>query len=349
MNYFWASLSWLWGKKTFFALALISALAFFILMFPFSDLSDAVTATVARATNNQVFVQFDRLALHVLPQPAISVTDVSVETSLPPLNAKWAKLTPSLFSALFNLPTIISAARGNPDSARTLGTRLGGSVSAEGLLGGDLDLSLRSGTKSEQGHERSRVSMALEKMKLAEVQKWTDLPVKMSGDLNVDTDMQFSPDMSEQPEGDYQIGLSRFSLPATTVSVPMGEAMLPVSLPTLTLENVVLKGKLNNGTLMIDEGTFGKAKDPIYGRIKGALGVRLQAQGPNVFPIFGSYNLTVELNTTQLIEKELGFAFIMFGSAKTATPGGGAKYLFRATGQGIGMQFVPNITRINSF
>lgn len=349
MNYFWASFGWIWGKKVFFGLVLLSALLFFALLFPFSDLSDVVTTTVARATNNQVFVQFRTLDLHVIPQPAVSAEDVSIETSLPPLEAKWAKVTPSLFSALVNLPTIIGAARGNEESARSLGTKLGASFAAEGILGGDVDLRLRAGSKSEQGHDRSRVSLALDKLELAEVQKWTDLPVKMSGELNVDTDVQFAPDMTEQPDGDYEIRLAKFKLPASTIMVPMGEANLPVNIPTLTLENVTLKGKLSNGTLMIDEGTFGKAKDPIYGRIKGSLGVRLQAQGPNVFPMFGSYNLTVELNTTQLIEKELGFAFIMFGSAKTPSPGGGAKYLFRAMGQGIGMQYVPNITRINSF
>ena len=213
------------------------------------------------------------------------------------------------------------------------------------FLGGDVDLRLRSGSKSEQGHDRSRVSLALDKLDLGEVQKWTDIPYKITGTLDVDTDIQFAPDMSEQPDGEYQVTMAKFKLPATTVMSPLG----PVNVPTLTLENVVLKGKLNNGSLIIDEGTFGKAKDPIFGRIKGSLGVRLQAQGPNIFPIFGSYNLSVELNTTQLIEKELGFAFIMFGSAKTPSPGGGAKYLFRAMGQGIGMEYVPNITRINSF
>ena len=46
-----------------------SALLFFVMLFPFDDLSDLVTEKVAVATNNQVFLTFERLNLSLFPGP----------------------------------------------------------------------------------------------------------------------------------------------------------------------------------------------------------------------------------------------------------------------------------------
>jgi hypothetical protein len=336
----------MWGKKKFFALTFASALFFFAWFFPFNDLSGTVTSAIARLTANQVYAQFETLDLHLLPQPALSASGIDIETSLPPLHVQWAKVTPNLFSTLFALPALFKAAGGDPSA---LASRLSATIAAEGLLGGDVELRLGPGRKSEQGHERSRVSLAVDKLSLSEVQKWSDLSAKISGQASLSTDIQISPDLQEQPDGEYDIRLAKFAVPASTIMVPMGEANLPVNIPPITLADVVLRGRLTAGNLVIEEGHFGQAKDPIYGRIKGQIGLRFQALGSNIMPMFGSYNLTVELTTTPLIEKDLGFAFLPLNSAKTTTTAGGGHYLFRAMGQGIGMAFVPNITRVNSF
>jgi len=349
VNYFWALLGWIWSRKLFFGVILSSTLLFFAWFFPYSDLSDLVTSTVSTRTNGQVYLQFETMDLHFIPQPAVSATRVSVETALPPLEAKWAKFTPHLMGILFSLPTAIKASNGDLEAMRSLNSKLGGSFEAEGLWGGDVSVSVRSGVKSEQGRERSRVSLMLSRVNLGEVQKWSDLPVKMQGQINAESEMNFSLDMQEQPEGEFLVRITKFAIPASTVMVPMGEANLPVNIPSVTLANVLLKGHLNNGTLNIEEGAFGNSKDPISGRIKGQMGMKLQQMGSGVMPLFGSYNLTVELKTSSLIEKELGFAFLTLSPAKTATPEGGGHYLFRATGQGIGMAYLPNVMRISSF
>jgi len=347
MNHFWAALAWVWRRKIFFGTTLAAALFFFVWFFPFGDLSDFVTSAIARGTNNQIYVQFETMDLHLLPQPSISAKNVSVESNLPPLGASWAKITPSLFGVIFSLPTVMKAMGGDPEAAAAISSRLGLSVAAEDILGGDLSLSLGGGQKSEKGAARSRVNLALEKINLNELQRWSDLSVKMQGQLSVNSELQLTPDFSEPPDGEYDIQVSKFAMPAATVMIPMGEANLPVNVPTLTLANVVLKGRLAGGQLILEEGTFGQSKDPLFGKIKGQIALRLVANGGAVTPVFGAYNLTVDLNTTQMVEKELGFAFFTLGSAKTPAAGGGARYLFRASGNGIG--YVPNITRINSF
>jgi hypothetical protein len=350
MNYFWAFLGWMWSRKLFFLTIFLSAILFAIWFFPFSDLSDVVTTKVAQATNGQVYLQFDQLDLHLIPQPAISATKLSVETSLPPIEAKWAKFTPSLFNALFSIPSVIKAAGGDPEAARTLTSKLGASIDAEGVFGGDISLRLKPGAKSEGGRERSRVSLAVEKMNLGDVQKWSEMPVKLQGQLNVDTDMQFTPDFSDQPDGEYLIKISKFVLPGGTFMLPFEGAVFPMTYSTLTLANVVLKGHLSGGRLLIEEGTFGQNKDPMYGRIKGHLFLRFQAMGPNIVPLPGQYDLTLELTTNQTVEKELSLIFALLGPGKTATPGGGAHYLVRAQGAGFGMMAAPPmITRATSF
>ncbi|MGZ3798438.1 MAG: hypothetical protein ACXVB1_18865, partial [Pseudobdellovibrionaceae bacterium] len=345
--YLWGTLGWLWSKRKFFLVSLISAVFFFAWFFPFSDLSDVVTSTVARATNSQIYVQFETLDLNLLPTPAVSAKNVSVDTpALPELHAKWMKLSPSWTSIIWNIWTIKKAGSGDAEAAAKLGTRIGANVSAEGLLGADVDLKIRPGSAGEQGAERSKVSLFVEKLNLSEFQKWSDLPVKIQGQASIDTTIQFAPGFTEQPEGEVDIRVKKFNLPASTIMVPSDGAVFPINVPTLTLENVVLRGRLSGGKFIIEEGTFGQSKDPISGRIKGNIAVRLQAMGPQVVPQFGAYNLNVELNTSKMVDKEISFAFFIFDNAKTPTATG-SHYLFTASGQGFGPP--PTITRIGSF
>jgi hypothetical protein len=347
VSYLWTTLGWIWSKRKFLLVSLISALFFFAWFFPFSDLSDVVTTAVARSTNGQIYLQFETMNLNLLPTPAISATHVSVDTPmLPALQAKWMKFSPSWTSLIWNIWTIKKAGNGDAEAAAKLPTRIGASISAEGLLGADIDVKIRPGSTGDQGVERSKVSLFVEKLNLNDVQKWYDLPVKMQGTASLDTTIQFNPAFLDQPEGDIDLRIKKFNLPASTIMVPMNGAALPINLPTLTLENVILRGRLSGGKLIIEEGSFGQSKDPISGRIKGEIGMRLQNLGQQVIPQFGAYNLKVELNTSRMVDKEISFAFFMFDNAKTPTATG-SHYLFTASGNSFGPP--PQITRIGSF
>jgi hypothetical protein len=346
VNYVNALFGWLWVRRAFIATMLASASLFFVWFFPFGDLSNVVTTVVARGTGNQIYLTFDTMDLHLIPTPAVSAGGVSVETAFPPLEAKWAKITPSLFSMIFNLRTILKAQKGDPEASRAMMGNLGFSVDAEDILGADVDLSFGPGKKGERG-ERSRVALAIDDLNLSKVQDWADLSVKIQGRADLETDMQIALDFQDQPEGEIALNVKKFNLPASTVMVPMGEgANMPVSLPHLTLENVILKGRLVGGNLIIEEGVFGNSRDPVFGRIKGQMGLRFQPSGGSVIPILGNYNLTVDITATKAVEKDLGIAFLLFDSAKTPT-NNGSRYLFRASGSGMGS--VPQITRLSSF
>lgn len=347
MRYLWGSFGWLWSKKKFFAVTFVSAALFFAWFFPFSDLSDVVTTMVARGTGNQIYLTFETLDLNLLPTPAISAKNVSMDMpAVPALQAKWMKISPSWTSILFNIWTLKKAGSGDAEAAAKLGTRIGATVSAEGLLGGDVDVKVRPGSASDQGAERSKVSLFVEKMNLNEVQKWSDLPIKIAGSASLNATVQYTPGFTEQPEGDVDLRISKFNMPAGTFMFSADGAVMPINFPTLTLENVVLKGRLSGGKFIIEEGTFGTSKDPLNGRIKGNMVLRLMQMGPNIAPQFGAYLLTVDLNTSKLVDKEAGFAFFIFDNAKIPTPTG-SHYLFTASGPGFGPP--PQITKIGSF
>ena len=102
-------------------LATISATAFFLLLFPYDDLSDFVTSQVSKATNNQVFLSFDEMDFSLVPTPGLEFINVSLDTPvLPTMKVKQLSAVPSL--------------------VKLLTFKLGLNLSAQGLWGGDLSL-----------------------------------------------------------------------------------------------------------------------------------------------------------------------------------------------------------------
>ncbi len=345
MNYVNMFFGMLWRRKSFFAVMLSSSLLFFIWFFPFSDLSQVITSQIYAGSGNSVYVQFETLDLSLLPKPAISGRGVSIETMLPPLQADWAKISPSLLNLLLNINTLHRAGTGDLEAQRAALTRLGFSFAAEGLLGAEVDFDMRPGSTSERGAERSRISLMVDGLDLKQVQEWIDLPMKIQGRAALETDMQIAPDFQDQPEGDFNISAQQFNMPAATLMMPFEGAQMPVNLPTLTLENILLKGRLVNGALVIEEGRFGQEKDPLYGRIKGQLAVRMLPSRGTVQAVPGDYNLTVDLTATSAFEKEFSYLKLFLDQAKTPVSGG-TRYLFKISGR---MGGFPVITRLSSF
>ncbi len=336
MRYINAFFGWMWRRKLFLTTIVASSMLFALWSFPFNDLSDAVTSAVSRFTGNQVYLQAQQLNIHLIPQPAVSADNLTVETTLPPVAATWAKITPGIFSIVFNLSSVIKAIRGDAEASRNLLSRIDLNVDAEGVWGGDVAIAKSS----------TRITLNVEEVNLKDLGEWAELPMSLQGRANFATDIRVSADL--QPEGDYELKIAKFVMPAATVNVPMQGAVLPVSLPTLTLADVTLKGRMVDGKFFIEEGMFGKSQDPVYGRIKGQLDIRLMQQQGTLVPQFGEYSLSVDLTTSPEIQKDktLALAFIPLENAKDATSGGGAKYLFKATGVLGGF---PSITRTSTF
>ena len=67
-------------------LALISSGLFMALRFPFSDLTDLMTAKVLQGTNNQVLFQAEKLDLSLVPPISVGGENISVHA---PVTGSW--------------------------------------------------------------------------------------------------------------------------------------------------------------------------------------------------------------------------------------------------------------------
>lgn len=295
----------LFSNKSRIFLALTSTLVFLFLLFPFSDLGDLVSGQVSKATGNRVYVQFENMSISLIPGLGISVSDALMDTpDFPTLQAKNLKVTPSMLSAINNKPA--------------------GSISAEGFMGGSLDLSLGSGSKTENGIERQKIRLSAEALSLNELRQLLQLPVALKGKLNLESSALIDFGFQAQPDLDVTLTIEKFELPPSSVQTLMG----PMTLPELQLTNLELKGRLSDGQFRIESGRLGKQGDELTGTIKGSIGLQLQNRGNMITPIIGSYNFEVDLNVKKSFQDRANLFLSFVDQFKSATAEG-ARYSFK--------------------
>jgi hypothetical protein len=160
----------------------------------------------------------------------------------------------------------------------------------------------------------------------------------MQGKANLSTNIAFFPNFDGQPEGEMQISSKGLKLLAGTIPTQLG----PVPMPAVNWSQLLFKAHMGGQNLYFDDVEFGSAKDPMSGRVKGQMNIRVDKNGP----ILGAYDIKVELNLTTSAEKEMDTFLILLKDFRQSTSQGG-KYVFRATAQAAGLQ--PNLGRLQSF
>lgn len=294
-------------QKKMVAVAFLSALFFFVLFFPYDDLSDLLTELIAKNSQNQIFVQFEDLGIGFLP-PSIKMKEVSVDTPLmPTLKAGSLHLAPSIAGFLAFSP--------------------GFSVSLEDFMKGNVSLSYRAGKKINDNVQMQKVVADLSGLDLKSLSRLSGLPVELEGQIFVDIDAQVDPNFVEQPDGEVQIKILKFRLPSSTVPTMLG----PASLPNTELKGIDLKGYLKGGELTIDESRIGEKGDTIQGRFKGRMGLRLSRHGGQIVPNFSSYEFKIDLNLDRAAEKNFGVFLSFYDKYKTVT-GTGSRYALKLSG-----------------
>jgi type II secretion system protein N len=307
-------------------LIFVSAALFFVVLFPFSDLTDLVTQKVLEGTGNQVLFRADTLSLGLFPPISLSGENVSVDVGMyPTIDASKITISPSMFS-------LIGLASGSAP------TSINASVSAEGLMGGNVSISHSPDGSNDEGAKRNRVIVAAENVQLGDVQNFLDLPIPLQGKANLNTNIAFYPNFDGQPEGELNITSKGLKLLAGTIPTQLG----PLPMPAVSWSQLLLKAHMAQQNLFFDDVEFGSAKDPMSGRVKGQMNIRVEKNGP----ILGAYDIKVELNLTTNAEKELDTFLILLKDFRQATAQGG-KYVFRATAQAASVQ--PNLGRLQSF
>lgn len=291
---------------------LLFALFFFVLIFPYNDLSDLVTSKVAQVTQNQVYVQFENLNLDMVPHPALAMDDVSVDLpQLPTLKTSHLAIAPSL-SALLML-------------------KLGFNLRAEDFLGGMLDLTVKPGGKTEQGSEKQSFAMDFHQVKLESLRELLGIPVQLQGQANVSTSVVMDPQWFEQPDGELELSSKKLEIPASSIPTQMG----PMQIPTFLFNQVQLKSRMSGGKLVIEEAILGKESDAFQGKIKGQMDLKMEKYGPSMQPNIGAYEIKVDVAVKRSLEKDLNILFVLVDRFRTPTSDG-SRYQFVARGNGYG-------------
>lgn len=299
-----------------FLLFIVSTSVFLVLLFPLNDVGDLITAQVSQASRNQVYFQFDDLNLSVMP-PGLKMNNVYVETmQISALKARDVTVRPSISGLI----------RGKPH----------GFVEATGILRGNLTLNVSSGAPSSKGTDRAQIDLTAQKISLRDLRSLLGLPFFMQGDVNIQSSALADLTFQEQPEMDLTFSLTRFELPPTNVNTAFG----PLTLPELKLKQVDLKGRLSNGAFIIERGEIGKAGDEIQATVKGSIQMSLQNMNGQIVPIFGSYNLDVDLKTQKSFQDKAGI-FLSFLQSHQKSPG---QYKFKVAAPQFGLP--PNISTL---
>jgi type II secretion system protein N len=305
--------------KKVFLVALLTIIFIFIL-FPLSDLNDLISSQVSKATANRVFLQFDQL--HINPfTVTLGLDNVVVETpQVSSLTADTVKVSPSLIAAFQKKP--------------------GGSFSANGFLKGGVDLQISpAGASAKGGADKSNIALDAHDISLSELSHVAQLSVPMKGQLRVTSKGVADLTLSEQPDMDLNLLISKFEVPSTTVSLAMMGAL---NIPQMYFDKVELKGKLSNGKFQIENGTLGSPRDDFSGDIKGEIGLTLLNSQGQVVPQMGNFDLSVHLKANNSFQQRAGL-FLSFFDAYKRMSGTSAEYKIKIQGTPYG---VPQITPI---
>lgn len=263
----------------------ISTIAFFIFLFPLNDLGDLISTQVAKQTQNQVYFQFDGLNLGLIPL-GLQMSNVFVETNhLSALKAKEVTVLPSVSGMLKGMPY--------------------GHITATDFLKGELNLIVSSASSSEKAIERTQLELAAKKLSLKELRNLLGFQFFIQGDLNVNSKAIADFAFQEQPEVDLTFGLTKFELPPTNIETGFG----PFTTPELKLRQVDLKGRLKDGTFVIEKAEFGQTGDELQATVTGQIKLVLVNTGGQILPQIGSYNLDVDLRAQKSFQDKANIFF----------------------------------------
>lgn len=299
------------GKIT---LTLLCVVVFGLLIFPFGDLSDAISTKVLNMTNNQVYIQFDQL--HVNPlSPSVNVENLSLETpQINALNIKQLSAQPSLTALIQRQP--------------------GGKIIAEGILSGRASIQLLpSPLKDKSGQSLSSLNLSLENISLKDLKESLSLQLPLSGKLSLGSQSHIDLAFNEQPEGDLNLKIQKFEMPTTSINLSEFGSL---NLPEIKFSSINLKSKFQSGKYTIENGQLGTPEDEFYGTIKGDIDLIIKNNNGSMSPVVSSYNLSLDLLAKPSFEERASF-FLAFISQFQKPEESGKRYKFKLSSSSPGM------------
>ncbi len=299
--------------KIFFVL--FATIIFYVLFFPYHQLSSLIENQISKSSRGQLQVSFTDLSLSIVPF-GISAENVSI-------------FMPSLPSPLF-----VKKAYIRPSIADLLRFKKGGVLIAENMWGGLLNLQfsdLGQGTSNNKQAQMVRIGARFENIDLNKLANWYKAPFSTAGSISGQINMTLDQKAFEQPEGAFSIQGSNIKLPSTVKVMQMD-----LVLPSGRWKSLDLKGKIAAGQFTLLESRLGAPSDVINGRIKGNMGLTFRSLGGRLTPRASQYDFSLDLNLDKVSEQKIGTLLstvLLNGKGgKSPTVDGGARYLLGLKG-----------------
>lgn len=309
---------WILSQKWRILAAVALVPLFVLLLFPLKDLSDFVTNRVAKETGNQVYVQFDEMSLSLIPDLGLSLDKFSVEIGgMSPITADRVGISPS--------PMMLAT------------QKVQGSLSANGIFGGEATLSVKPGRKTESGALMQQVAVEAEKIRLQDLKQLLNLPIGLRGAADIKAEGSVDPAFLVQPDVSFDVKANKLEMESSSINSPMG----PIVLPALNLSRITMKGRLSDAKLLLEEVLLGAEGDEFVGKVSGQIGFELRNIGGNFIPIAGAYNYKVDLWASKDFNDRARF-FLQFFDKYQTPDGKGFRFRFGLTGDARNGSFTPN-------
>lgn len=297
----------LWQQKWKGLLILLLIPLFVLFMFPVDDLNDMITTQVSQQTQNQVYVQFDKMDLGFLPL-SVRLEKLSLDLpGLPTLNINEVEVSPSLINLLLRKPA--------------------GHVSAKGIFRGNAEFSMSPGKKLEGGVQTQDLELTASQIQLSDLRQFLKLPVALRGKTDLKLAGYADLTFSAPPDMNLEVQSPDIELSSSTVNTVMG----PLNLPDLKLNRLNFKGRLSNNQLLVEDVVIGRETDELSGNVKGQLGLEIKPMRGGIVPLLGNYNYRVDLKVQKSLEDRARL-FLMMVDSHRRPEGNDSRYRFSLTG-----------------
>ena len=299
--------------KSKILVTIISAIIFFVLFFPFSDISLFVSNFIARSTRNQITLQFEDLALKLIPPPGFQMSQITINTPLVSgLKVDRIVITPALSSIFGNI---------------------GMTAQFNGIIGGNLRFFVKVLEQTDQGEVKLDTSINTQNISIREILQILSPDFHMDGLLHFEAKGQLDSSFEAQPDFRLQTQTRNFQLQTVSVPTPIG----PFPIPAINLKGIALRANLKEGQFQIETLELGQEGDDLVGQINGFVDLQFRKRMNRTQILPGNYNLACRLILKSNLENHFRALLNVLNLTRYKK---GNTYSFRITGN---PNQVPNI------
>lgn len=300
-------LVWLWQQKFYLFMGAVLVPLFVVLLFPVDDLSELVTTQVAKQTNNQIYVRFDKMSLGFLPV-GLDLENVALDLpGLQTLKVGELSVAPSFIDLLLQRPS--------------------GRITADRIFRGRIEAEGGPGKKLEGGAQTFDVDIQAERLQLADVKAFANLPIPLRGILSGQVKGYIEPTFAAAPDLSVELQSPELEIQSGNVNTIMG----PLMVPDVKISQLRFKGRWSTNNFLIEETLIGKEGDELSGTLKGQVGLELRRAGAGVVMVPGLYTYRVDLKVKKELEDRARL-FLMLVEKHRTPEGPDGRYRFSLSG-----------------